>query len=655
MKRWPALLVVVALTATIVVGAPVPAWAGVNDPVVAEDPLTGDQGVFLNTKPTTSGQNWQGWHGFLKRSPTGAYAELSGTTQPKRSTSIVAVKEPNGEVEATFNFPARVSGERAFAGLVFRSGTAGYVYFMIGCASGSASHVGVFGRYDGTTWLDVGTSVPGVGACSSTHHVKVTFANLTYKAYLNGTLIHTVTDPGHAATPVTNFGAGILVYENIGSTGGAIRVPGMVLADFKVNGGCAASPVSCGQTTDADIPYYSCGRTIRDVGNGTYFVDLEAGNHDTTPSTQWADKQMWWKTSWGVKADTPAAHASNTKMTLALPPLNTMPPGGWSATFNVYREAGTKKIWGAGYWDRKQGEVRQVPQFKGGPLAPLWAPLARWAAWDSEYAQEVIFGVPHYTPEEWYGAEHARLPDEAVWVPGGVIGEASFGVIGTCTVRIDPLNPAAPSTGGFTGPEPPPDPAAPPTTTTTVDPAAPTTQPPPPSSGYNNQGQDGTQSDCSAGYLGRLPIIGGAFELVSRLICAMKQLFLQLFVPKDWGSLLAVSEFSAKFPGSWVAEGVESVSTLQSSLSTGVGGSACGPVMNVPAPAQMTVRFPGPAGCGGTGSSVTAGASEAYNVFGFRSAIRGVFTVLLYLGVVWRLIRLAPWTEGKDDGAPVVS
>jgi hypothetical protein len=64
------------------------------------------------------------------------------------------------------------------------------------------------------------------------------------------------------------------------------------------------------------------------------------------------------------------------------------------------------------------------------------------------------------------------------------------------------------------------------------------------------------------------------------------------------------------------------------------------------------VRFPGPAGCGGSGSATAD--SAAFGLFGYREGFRALLTGMLYLGVVWRLIRLAPWSEGKDDGGPVV-
>jgi hypothetical protein len=63
--------------------------------------------------------------------------------------------------------------------------------------------------------------------------------------------------------------------------------------------------------------------------------------------------------------------------------------------------------------------------------------------------------------------------------------------------------------------------------------------------------------------------------------------------------------------------------------------------------------MPGPSGC--NGAAATAGHSAAFDLFGFRTPIRAGLTVALYLGVVWRLIRLAPWSEGKDDGGPEFS
>lgn len=607
--------------------------------------MTGPMGDPLNASLATSGQPWQNWDPLLRRSPTGTYRMTSpGTTW---SSSVVAVEGPNGEAEATVHYPLRSGTDSAVAGLVFRSGQQKYLGFYARCG-GTNNNSGFFGKTYNQLPIYFGPAAAGVGACGTTHTLKVTFSGVEYRGYINGNLVASFTDSaGAPKAPLENFGVGVTLFEN---TSDGSLVDGLVIADFTVNGGCATDPVACGDLTQAPLPHYACGRTLRDVGGGTFFVDLEAGNASYGgEQTSYTDERMWWTTSWGVEADTPEAWASTTQLTMALPPLSEMPPGGWWARFSVYREMSTATIWGEGYWDEIPGEVIYA-EAVGGPAIPMWAAifgLANRPADEQGFLEGVLFGdAGDLVPT-------GQLPAQTVWQPGAAIGEASVGIVGTCTVRIDPTRPTEPFTESTTGPPPPADPQAPPTTTTTT-----TSAPPPaerPTSGFGDQGEDGTRTDCSGGYLGRLPIIGGAFELVARLACAIKQLLVELFVPDDWGSLVSVGEFGTKFPGSWVSEGTQSVEALKASVQAGAAGSACAPAINVPDPVGMTVRFPSPAGCGGTGSTVTAGASEAYEMYGFRGPIRAVLTFVLYATVLWRLIRLAPWAENKDDGAPVPS
>ncbi len=654
----------VALVSTLIVASPAPALA-VNQETRDTFIKAAEPWVSIDNAPSETGEPWTIWRNAGSLNLVETTGGLFAQTGPGWGYGIVAAAGAKGSVEVDVTFPSMTSPNTngSYATVLFRGNPAskvaggGVLRWSMKCGinAGSTYPNAAFHGLDrvyanatsGFGKLDIAQSViataystPAI-PCGVSTKLKVTFDGGEYRGYVGSTLVMTHSDFGNASgAAFTNVGVGVGTYSGTNTAAGA---------NFKNFLAVTENGIADG----GDVPYYRCGRTIRDLGGGTYFVDLEAAN-DAYGGTQTAytDKRMWWKTSWGVTADTPGAHASASKMTMALPPLSQMPPGGWFATFNVYRESGVQTLWGKGTWEIREGEFRDVPNLSGGPVIPMWA-----KAFDIESLNLPGWIDGTYTAEQYYGEQYARLPPTAVFVPGGKVGEASLGVVGTCTVRIDPTRPAAPETKSTTGPEPAPPPPAPgaTTTTSTTSTTAPgaTTTTTLPASGYDNQGEDGTRSDCSAGFLGRLPIIGGAFELVARLVCALKQILVELFVPNDWGTLLKVEEFSSKFPGSWVAEGMSGVGALEDSVSSGVGGSACGPVFQVPDPVAMTVAMPGPSGC--NGAAATAGHSAAFDLFGFRTPIRAGLTVALYLGVVWRLIRLAPWSEGKDDGGPEFS
>lgn len=651
MRRWVLGVVVVGLVAGVVGGGASPALAvGV---LGDSDDLVGEMASPLAQSSTDRGQLWYvtsigGGNSHMALSPTGAYAPVSGISSARSTYGVVDGGPVDGVVGVRVSYPARLTGEKAAVRLVFRSGTGGFVYLYASCTS--AGGVLQFARQTGSTTNEVaiGTNVGAGMLCDSVHDLKVTYVGGAYEAFVDGVSKKIVSDPGTTSVPLTNTGVGVGVHEHLSSASGASRVEGLVMVDFEANGGA--------EPEVENVPYYRCGRTIRDLGGGTFFVDLEAGNAAYDDFTgvadpPYEDKRMWWQTSWGVESDTPGSYASSSKITLALPPLSEMPPGGWHATFSVFRESGREVLWAPGYFEVVPGERRTITNPNAGqPDISVFSDA--WDLWDElpQGVRDVLAPEESATVDvtEWLG----RLPNQSIWHPRGEqIGDYALGVVGTCTVSVNPLEPTQEKVEDFTGPPPPADPDDPPPTTSTTAPGSATTVP---RSGYDDQGEDGTGSDCSAGFLGRIPIIGGAFELVARMVCAFKQLLIELFVPDDWGELLSVGEFSSKFPGSWVAEGTSGLTTLRSTVQGGVDGSACGPALAVPEPVSKTIRFPGPAGCGGSGSTVTTGDSAAFDLFGFRTPLRAVLTAMLYIGVVWRLLRLAPWTEGKDDGGPSV-
>jgi hypothetical protein len=486
--------------------------------------------------------------------------------------------------------------------------------------------------------------------CGATHRFEVQFSGGSYVLLIDDVVADSFTE-AVTWSPTFGYSSGFGVYDAVG-----VSASGLKATDFAARVGPLPG--------DIPLPDYRCGRTIRSVGGGQYFVDLEAFNMFPVnvgvgggDFVGYSDSGFSWLSSWGssIGAQFPGydgevvTSGQPAKVTLALPPLSTMPPGGWTARFSFDRIADNN---GSGSWaDLGGGDWKEFDADGPGPepVKPWWVKNVVWEAYmalpPAMRSGTVITpsGVTytgnsghHYAPT---GILATRVGTTDA---GGPIGSGWDSVTAACTVTIDPLNPEN-GAGGSTG-------TGTATTSTTV-PGA-TTSTTKPVGTNSTQGEDGSKNDCSAGFLGRVPIIGGVFDSVARLVCALKQLLLELFVPDDLGELLDVGEFSTKFPGSWVSSGVGGVSSLQSTVQAGVNGSACGPVMNVPAPVSMTVRFPGPAGCGGSGNATAD--SAAFGLFGYREGFRALLTGMLYLGVVWRLIRLAPWSEGRDDGGPVV-
>jgi hypothetical protein len=608
--------------------------------------------------------------GQIGRTASGSGRMTAGGWATNLTEMVPAAIE--GEVEVTLNFGPPLAG-----GCCNANGKwAGLLYLSDGISAGGpfqnalAWRFQCGGPYGGqvalaNTWgsgPQVAGGVLGM-ACDSTDHLfraewKLVGSTITHKLFKENVEVYsgTTTTPTFSAS--AGYYVGITMYDD-----NTHASSGMVMKDFSARVGPNVG--------DVPLPEYRCGRTLRNVGGGQWFVDLEAFNVNPVNTggvgggdfVGYADSGYLWNVSWsefdvGANIDSQQTGVPS-RNTIALPALSTMPQGGWTATFYVTRETDVGR--GGSYADLGPGAARNIDEDETGAgeeVKPWWVHPTVWALWTSLPASwrdgsRLTPGGIVYDQTALYDGDHFLPP----WVlrfdtmtGGGDFDPATAApwqsVTATCTVTIDPLNPGDDWTSGTTAPPPG---SGTGTTTTTVPGSTTTTRP---AGTEGTQGEDGSRNDCSAGFLGRLPVIGGFFDLTARLVCALKQLLVELFVPDDFGQLVSLDEFGSKFPVSWVGEGVSGVNTLRSSIQTGVGGSACGPVMNVPAPIGMTVRLPSPPACGGSGSSVTAGYSEAYDVFGYRSAIRATLTAMLYLGLVWRMIRLVPWGGGKDDGGP---
>lgn len=660
MRRWAVVGVVAALAGPVML-APAPAVGQTAPAAQLTDPMSSSPPKYLNQHVAPSGHVWQAAASPDNRlyRATAGLVMGSSSTYGLWSRGYVTMPGPDGEMSATISYSP--SSEQLdtqvgqAASLVFRSSGADLLEVQFKCEGNASGTGGFVVGTKNQTGVPLGVAAPGP-ACGTVIEARVTWQDDEYQAYVDGVQVWSYDESLDGSTGVNgeNTTIGVGIYHGNQSGAGGLVISGL-----------SAHVAPPGAAINS--PYYACGRTIRDVGGGQFFVDLEAANltDEAVDSLTAVDRGHEWRTSWGVARPTPTAATSESTLTLALPPLSEMPEGGWTATFYVWRD----RLVDTGRFDSEQfsgGDFERYDADGPGAEPTLW-----W--WVPTEVHEVFNRLPaHWKGEivgesylwdesdgdrdHWLAEMGVGVIDSNVQVNGGDFPGFNGGdfdsLRGTCTVTINPARPGDGSAQGTTGPAPVNICPSGGTTTTTIA-ACSTVVTTIPKSDPGTQGQDGEKQDCSAGFLGRIPLIGGAFDLTARLVCALKQILVELFIPDDLGAMFDLGEYSTRFPASWVSEGTESVTSLQGSISTAAGGSVCGPVMNLPQPMSMTVRFPGPAGCGPTAAGASASNdSAAFNLHGYRGGIRALLKLFLYLGVTWRLIRLAPWAGDKDDGAP---
>lgn len=113
-----------------------------------------------------------------------------------------------------------------------------------------------------------------------------------------------------------------------------------------------------------------------------------------------------------------------------------------------------------------------------------------------------------------------------------------------------------------------------------------------------------------------------------------------LFIPTTTFELPACADI---FPCPWVTELVGATTDLQAGIA-GHGGCTA-PTIGW---SEFGAQLPAPSGCSG---ATTAGASNAGDLFGWRTPLRAVLTLGLWLGFFAKVLRLAPW--GRDGDMPL--
>jgi hypothetical protein len=110
-----------------------------------------------------------------------------------------------------------------------------------------------------------------------------------------------------------------------------------------------------------------------------------------------------------------------------------------------------------------------------------------------------------------------------------------------------------------------------------------------------------------------------------------------LFIPTGDYALPACD---ATFPCNWIQEAADAAGELQAGVSGH--GSCVAPSFGW---SEFSAQAPAPPGCSGASS---AGASQAGDLFGWRTPLRAVLTLGLWLGFVRKALALAPWAREGD-------
>lgn len=391
------------------------------------------------------------------------------------------------------------------------------------------------------------------------------------------------------------------------------------------------------------VPAVECARAIRPDGAGGYLVDL----YGTVPTGMVSGDTYEWSASWTATAYGAGAHpATPATVTLALPALSTMPPQGWSATFKLTRTY-TGEAADTSLFDDVGGGDFAVPTDD----KPSWMPQ-----WFYDYAEDELTRGPdgliwpaseaigNWLNEQagyWFQRSDGTYADSNADFsePGG--GEFTK-VTARCFVLI---NPQAPATADRTTLEPPG--AVPPPTA------------------------DSAACDVLGGtseWVSRIPLIGDALAGVVNLVAGLGCLLEYLFIPDDlpWSSLW--DGFSTSFPFNVLGEGWGVVSMTTDAITTAQGGNLCGAIdlRDVPPPIPgrtgddlsfLNLKLPTPSdsGCAKNGVSASSLAAEnkVGDLFGWRTFFRTLMVIVLWLGVLYRVVRaFAPNGEKAEAVAP---
>jgi hypothetical protein len=125
------------------------------------------------------------------------------------------------------------------------------------------------------------------------------------------------------------------------------------------------------------------------------------------------------------------------------------------------------------------------------------------------------------------------------------------------------------------------------------------------------------------------------------------------FIPESISTSALSSPFTTTFPGTWVADGLNGLSTLKGGFDSAVGASACdAPTLGEPGFSHVpafSVQLPAPASLGCT---TAVDATTGGELFGFRSIVRTSLVFLVWIGALMLCWRFMPWYKGKPDDLP---
>ena len=130
-----------------------------------------------------------------------------------------------------------------------------------------------------------------------------------------------------------------------------------------------------------------------------------------------------------------------------------------------------------------------------------------------------------------------------------------------------------------------------------------------------------------------------------------------LFIPANNAAAGLTSSITGHVPFMWVADTVDAVNTLLGGVTTGISAGGCdAPRIGFPkaslahtgAGTSFGVTLPTPSSLGCAGASTLGGASGAGDLFGFRTLVRDVLALGLWLGVLLLAWRMTPWSRPGD-------
>ncbi len=468
-----------------------------------------------------------------------------------------------------------------------------------------------------------------------------------------------------------NATAGHVYYVQVAGYSGSST--GSAITDLRVNYSQAAAATP----TPAAVPGYTCQRTIRQDSAGRWVVDLGATG-PTMPAGAGAPTSV--SETWAV----PWLTSGVPKTATVTVPDGPEPLGGYTLTFTgvvnsvsgttwTDRPAGVKAAVQlldgthsftrsfaqqlTGYWYRDGRITGSGWEFNDGSTTHHLT-LTYSAVWGydavldgvevgSVVVQPVDAGAFDLGSAQWVAHIKVKANDLSFANPYTVGGGDWQQVTMRCAVLVDVQN-ASVGGGSFVGPTQTPPATAP--------------------SGGNGQG-------CSAGVLGDIPLIGGILDSTASLACTVGDLLgrlldflIRLLIPNSFPDLSSLTTIlSARFPFSIVTQLVDTTRSLVDGVTDGLGTSnGCGPAINVDSVVHdgvagtaaatplsgfhLAPQLPVPAAAG-CDAGRPAWEDTLTDLFGFRTAVRGLILVGLYVGLFMRALRAFGW--GATDLDPV--